>query len=403
MKFVNLKDLCLKVIDCPHSTPKWEKSGVTVIRNFNLVDGFIDLTDHYFVSEETYKERTKRAKPEPYDIIISREAPIGVVGIVPPGLKCCLGQRLVLLKINKDIVNPFYVLYALMSDYVQQQIKRADATGSIVSNLCIPDLEKLKIPFDENVQEKAGNILAKIDDAITKDREILSNYEKILFKMYDYWFTQNNFPNSNGKPYAQDNGELAIGTDGILFPKNWQFKKLIEVLTFEKGVEVGSEEYKKKKSKEDIEFYRVSDLNTISQNYVEKKLVGNRILTENDVVVSLDGTVGKVDFGINGAYSSGVRKVFDKKGLIHSSLIYCYLKSEYAQKMIRKYTTGSNILHASECLNHMFIKFDEKTIKLFQKTTDKIFNQLLSIKKEIKEYILFKNFLLDLFMSGKLI
>ena len=31
--------------------------------------------------------------------------------------------------------NPHYLLYVMMSDYVQSQIKKADATGSIVSNL----------------------------------------------------------------------------------------------------------------------------------------------------------------------------------------------------------------------------------------------------------------------------
>ncbi len=65
---------------------------------------------------------------------------MGVVGIVPKDFKCCLGQRLVLLKINKDICHPSYLLYVLMSNFVQQQIRRIDVTGSIVSNLNISDM-----------------------------------------------------------------------------------------------------------------------------------------------------------------------------------------------------------------------------------------------------------------------
>ena len=108
-------------------------------------------------------ERTKRAIPEEGDIIISREAPMGVVGIVPKGLKCCLGQRLVLLKVNKGKCDPYYLLNTLMSDFVQTQFKRADATGSIVSNLCIPDLKEISIPVIESGQEDVARLLEIIN------------------------------------------------------------------------------------------------------------------------------------------------------------------------------------------------------------------------------------------------
>lgn len=106
VNFVPLKQLCIEVIDCPHSSPKWQKEGIPVIRNYNLKDGKIDLTNMSYVDEETYKKRIKRANPEYKDLVISREAPMGVAAIVPPDFKCCMGQRLVLLKVNKKICIP---------------------------------------------------------------------------------------------------------------------------------------------------------------------------------------------------------------------------------------------------------------------------------------------------------
>ena len=129
MKYYRLAELCREIVDCPHSTPEWKTEGIRVVRNFNLKDGNLDFTDGYFVDEETYKSRTRRAVPEPGDIIISREAPMGAVGIVPEGLKCCLGQRLVLLKVNREKCNPSYLLFSLMSEFVQIQMKRAGGTG----------------------------------------------------------------------------------------------------------------------------------------------------------------------------------------------------------------------------------------------------------------------------------
>ena len=211
---VNLEELCTGIIDCPHSTPKWQDKGIPVIRNYNLKDGKIDCTNLSFVSEEDYKERVKRAIPEESDIIISREAPMGVVGIVPKEFQCCLGQRLVLLKIDKSKCIPKYLLYTLMSEYVQVQIRRINQTGSIVSNLNISSLKKLKIPlhnFEE--QRKIANILSAIDDKIQINNQINQELEAMAKTLYDYWFVQFDFPDQNGKPYKSSGGKLVYNQD----------------------------------------------------------------------------------------------------------------------------------------------------------------------------------------------
>ena len=175
MKYYKLGDLCTAVIDCPHTTPIWQNEGIHVVRNFNLVNGNIDFSNAYYVDEETFLERTKRAKPECGDIIISREAPVGVVGIVPKGLECCLGQRLVLLKVNKNIVDPYYLLCSLMSDFVKTQFQRADKTGSIVSNLCIPDLKEIIVPVVERGQEQIAAFFQAINSNILSNNRINDN------------------------------------------------------------------------------------------------------------------------------------------------------------------------------------------------------------------------------------
>lgn len=175
MKYYKLNDLCTNIIDCPHSTPQWKSDGIRVVRNFNLNNGNLDFSDGYFVDKDTYLSRVRRGAPEEGDIIISREAPMGVVAIVPEGLKCCLGQRLVLLKINKEKINPYYLLFILMSDFVQTQFKRADSTGSIVSNLCIPDLKEILIPVVDDGQENVAEFLKNINEKIQLNKKINDN------------------------------------------------------------------------------------------------------------------------------------------------------------------------------------------------------------------------------------
>src|SRR5688500_11637872 len=92
-----LIDLCEEIVDCPHSTPVWTDSGFVVLRSHNIRRGRLDLSSCSYTDLRHFLERTRRARPQAGDLVITREAPMGEVCLIPKGLKCCLGQRMVLL------------------------------------------------------------------------------------------------------------------------------------------------------------------------------------------------------------------------------------------------------------------------------------------------------------------
>ena len=189
MKTVSLIDLCYSVTDCSHSTPKWTNAGKIVIRNQNIRNGRLDTSSVSYTTQEDYDKRIKRALPNAGDIIITREAPMGEVCMIPDDLECCLGQRMVLLKPNMDLVDNNYLLYALMSPYVQNQISWSEGTGTTVSNLRIPHLEKLQIPiFELKKQRKIANLLANLDKKIEVNNEINENLEQQTQSVYHEYF-----------------------------------------------------------------------------------------------------------------------------------------------------------------------------------------------------------------------
>jgi len=141
-----LEELCEAVIDCPHSTPVWMDHGVVVLRSSNIRNGRLDLSSPSFTDENHYNERSKRARIQAGDLVITREAPMGEVCLIPDNLRCCLGQRMVMLRPDGNKCHGKYLLYALQSRRVQNQIKSHEGTGSTVSNLRIPVLKELAIP-----------------------------------------------------------------------------------------------------------------------------------------------------------------------------------------------------------------------------------------------------------------
>lgn len=175
-EFKTIRQLCSLVIDCPHSSPTWTDNGKIVVRNNNIKNGRIDLSSPSFTDEEHYKQRIKSATPKPGDIIITREAPMGDVGMIPEGVECCLGQRMVLLRPDENLCDKYFLLYSLQSRFVQHQISWSNGTGTTVSNLRIPHLEQIKIPIVPIFKQKqVASVLRAIEERIVNNGQINDN------------------------------------------------------------------------------------------------------------------------------------------------------------------------------------------------------------------------------------
>ena len=380
----DLQDLCIDIIDCPHTTPKWKDYGITVIRNYNIKDGKLDFSKPSYVDESTYTARTKRGVPEYNDLIISREAPMGAVALIPKNLVCCLGQRLVLLKINKEVCNPKYLLYVMQSKYVKDQIKQIDKTGSIVSNLNIGDLKKLKIPIIKE-QEKVSLLLSKLDKKIETNNKINKNLEAQLQLLYDYWFTQFDFPDENNQPYQSSGGKM-VWSDELNreIPEGWGVESVTKLLDIITGKENANHATINGKYK----FFTCSQSESKCDDY---KFNGKAILI-----------AGNGDFNVkhySGKFNAYQRTyVLIPKNDIYYAAIYLVSKG-----LINKFKSGSN-----GSIVKFITKGDVENIKIivpnnleYYKILNKIIENIEINRSENEKLISLRDFLLPLLMNGQ--
>jgi len=130
-------------------------------------DGFI-LEGVNRVAEEIYREWTRRAVPQAGDLVLAREAPVGNIAIIPPGLKICLGQRTVLIRPDRGKGQPALPSIFLLSDRVQGRIQSM-TSGGRVGHLNVKDIRDLDpsgAPVAIKLQTKIGNVLSSYDDLI---------------------------------------------------------------------------------------------------------------------------------------------------------------------------------------------------------------------------------------------
>jgi type I restriction enzyme, S subunit len=145
--------LCITdlIIDCEHKTAPVQEEGIPSIRTPNIGKGHLIFDGVYRVSEETYEFWTRRGKPESGDLILAREAPAGNVGVVPPGAKVCLGQRTVLIRPNKKIIDSHYLAFLLLHPIVQKRLLDK-STGATVQHVNMKDIRGLSMSELPSIQ-----------------------------------------------------------------------------------------------------------------------------------------------------------------------------------------------------------------------------------------------------------
>lgn len=396
IKMMPLKQVCSGIIDCPHESPEWLSKGIPVIRNFNLVDGQIDMSDASYVDESTYTKRTRRAVPSAGDIIFSREAPIGNCAIVPADFKCCLGQRLVLLRVNRKICSPEYLLAALLSDFVKTQIFQVEKSGSIVSNFNISDLGDLIIPIIDR-QESVASVSDTLNKKLLLNKNICAELEAMAKTLYDYWFTQFDFPDADGMPYRSSGGEM-VWNDHLKreIPKGWETTSIGNIVQNYDSKRVPLSQNERDTMKGDIPYYGATGI----MDYVNKHIFDGQyvLIAEDGSVMDAKGNpIVQMIWGKT--WVNNHAHVLEGCNGYSNELLYLMLQHIPVIKIM----TGSIQKKINQDnLNGYIIPLIPETIsQAFYEIVKPMFEKLQTLKEENDELTKLRDWLLPMLMNGQ--
>jgi type I restriction enzyme S subunit len=144
-----------KVFDGPHATPKTIDEGPLFLGISSLVDGRIELSKTRHVSEEDFAKWTRRVTPKPGDVVFSYETRLGQVGLIPEGMECCLGRRMGLVRLRKEIIDPEYFTLCYLSPQFQRFLRGKTVEGATVDRLSIKEFPNFPFPTpDKSIQSK---------------------------------------------------------------------------------------------------------------------------------------------------------------------------------------------------------------------------------------------------------
>ena len=184
----SLNDICSEIVDCPHSTPKYEGNlEHPAIRTTEIKKGYIDWDSMKYVSEEEYQKRIKSLKPVPGDIVYGREGTYGNAAIIPDGYEFCLGQRVMLFRPNKTKCISAYVLYAILSDRVKRQADEKNV-GATVPHVNVADAKQFDVVLPPlELQNQFAAFVERVDkqkQTVQQSLEKLELMKKALMQEY---------------------------------------------------------------------------------------------------------------------------------------------------------------------------------------------------------------------------
>ena len=260
--------------------------------------------------------------------------------------------------------------------------------------------------FSPQEQENIGNLVISITNKLWLNRSINHNLEAIAKQLYDYWFVQFDFPNTEGKPYKSSGGKM-VWNEKLKreIPEEWHCGNLFEIATFTNGL--ACQKFRPKDGEVPLPVIKIremhdgisSDTEEVSPNIPESVKVYN-----GDVLFSWSASLEVMLWACGlGGLNQHIFKVtsandFPKSFYYFQLLNYVdvFKKMAEARKTTMGHITQDHLQQST-----IAIPDNKDIVDKFEKRISPIFAQMVKLQEEIQQLSKQRDELLPLLMNGQ--
>jgi len=161
---VKLQEVCTRITDGTHLPPQFAQQGIPFLLVSNLASGKIDWNVSKWITEETYRELTKRMKPEFGDVLYTAVGSYGVPVLITWDQPFAFQRHIAILKPKKDVLDGAYLTYFLKSSLGKKQAELS-AVGNAQKTITLGSLSNFEIPIPPLGKQK--QIVERINEVNT--------------------------------------------------------------------------------------------------------------------------------------------------------------------------------------------------------------------------------------------
>ena len=305
------KDLILEITDGEHAGQTFLEQGIRFIKNSSVKDFDISVTDGFFISRQKHS-LLGRSAVKRGDILFTTIGHLGSAAVVPKGFgEANINQNLVRIKVNENLIDPYYLAAFLNSSFVRRQIDCL-FTGNIQRILTYPKIKKIKII--KAAEEFQKRIRKWYLEAIEYGNAGLENIEEAQ-RLIRQQLRLDEFQANESSAYEVNCRLMkhTLWTPRYYYPRyvsaveyfleHFPCRRLSQLVSFRSGDEVGSDAYNSylDRKRTDVPFIRTSDIYNYQYDICPDFFVDQSVFQElnqdiqpGDILFSNDGKIGMI-------------------------------------------------------------------------------------------------------------
>jgi len=304
--------------------------------------------------------------------------------------------------------DPKYIFYILKTFGLNER-----KTGSGVPTMNRNHLHPLKVlaHLDSQDQQKIASILSDLDSKIELNNNINTELEAIAKTLYDYWFVQFDFPDTNGNPYKTSGGEMVWSEElKREVPMGWEVNTINKKVKIGSGFPFDSDDYSDSGEYKIITIKNVQDgfldTSTVDKiDFIPEKITDFCVLKIGDVLMSLTGNVGRMCFVDQEKLllNQRVGKFNGDKNFVN--YMYLFFKRPENQTRLEKIAGGSSQSNLSpiDAVKDFFAIPPQNVLNDFSGIIIPIFDQMINNKQENQKLAELRDWLLPMLMNGQVV
>lgn len=289
------------------------------------------------------------------------------------GIPACFPDSVVGVTVNESEADRYFVKYLV--DFMRRAMTSV-ARGATQDNLSLAKLLEFEFSCPPlETQRKIAGVLRSLDGFI----EAALQERDAVHAWLDHHF------------------EATFSPDG-------EGDALVKYVDFVRGVEPGSAAYLDSKDESTTPFVRVADMVSVDlpDTFVSTSLLRDAVAQPGDILVSFDGTPGRVRMGLEGGFSSGIRRLDLTHTHVKPAFLYCLMRSSEIQKVIAAHSTGTTILHASSAVPELRLPASAtiSAVESFERTAWPLLERHLMRLDQVRAVGAMRDLLLPKLVSG---
>ena len=174
-EWVRLGDLCNKLTDGAHHTPKYIEKGVHFLSVKDVSSGKINFSGTRFISHEEHAKLYQRCNPQKGDLLLTKVGTTGIPIIVDTDVEFSLFVSVALLKVSNNFLNLEYLCNLIKSPHVHTQ-SQENTKGVGNKNWVMRDIANTLVPLPPLAEQQ--RIVARIEELFVLIG-VLANGEKL--------------------------------------------------------------------------------------------------------------------------------------------------------------------------------------------------------------------------------